>query len=597
MGVVHDDPTVAQIQDAIMASGSLMGVEFPIVQKENGDWAEYVDEYGFGGAPDDPGIAIIKPTGEFYAVNFNVYPSADGVDWVVKMLDSLLYPREPVNTVLALDRSGSMSGLPPTGATPKIEVLQDAVGTFLDVWETHAGPDDKVGVVDFNGSISQYADPVTMDTLVPLETEAANVESHVSALTATGTTCMGGAVATALDDLDLLSRKHIILFSDGMQNINPMLADVGGAIQILDVDPADAGLYSLVGSVYGDSGVPPKPGEDLDSFDTKIHTIGVGVTASPWTDLMSGIATQTGGLHFETPAPLVDLQSFFVNDLMDSFAGATPQVLRHRQTTFDPKKCGFKDACWINDSARRLTVVLSWEGEPDRSQLVCNLEAPDGTLVDISGRTKVSPRRRVISVPLPPYHRGELLKHDGRWRLHVMGTARKPVPCQVFWIADDHKVHLDLGSFTRVYRVGETLKVNAQLLQLGKPFPADLIQKAKVKVTSPTIDFSRFFEEYKVSPARVRLIKRDLKRWTKVEPSALDIKLHALNTDPRAVARCTRTRSKTVDLRPSSGRLTASVKLEKPGVHPVRLDVEALAGKRGRIVRTRTVNVFVTPRS
>lgn len=596
-GTYHSDPTVGQIQDAIVASVSLMGIDFPIVQKENGDWAEYIDEYVFVDSPADPGIAIIKPTGEFYGINYDIYPTTDGVDWVVSMVDSLLYPRQPVSTVLALDRSGSMIGPPPTGTTPKIEVLKDAVGTFLDVWEAHAVPDDKIGVVDFSGSIDQYADPVTSDTLVPVDTEAANVEAHVASLSPGGSTCIGGAVATALDDLAPSPQRHIILFSDGMQNINPMLADVGTPIQILTVDPGDEGLYDLVQFVFGDSGVPPKPGEDLESFGTHIHTIGVGLTSSPWTDLMSQVAGQTGGLHFETPAPLVDLQSFYVNDLMQSFAGATPQLLRHRHATFTPAKGAFSDTCPVTDSAHRLTVVLSWQGDPDKNQLLCSLEAPGGILLDISGRTRVSARRRVVSVPLPAYHRGRVIEGGGRWRLHVMGTAKKEVPCQIFWIADDHLVHFDVGPIDRVYQVGDLLRISARLARGDAAIPAKQIQMAKVRTAWPSIDFKRFFNTYEVSPARARSVRRWLKTWHRHSLSAQTVKLYALNTDPKAIIRCIKTRSKTVALEPARGRLKAAVPLKKPGMHRFEFQVQAAAGGGQRIVRSRSVHVYVKPRT
>ena len=158
---------------------------------------------------------------------------------------------------------------------------------------------------------------------------------------------------------------------------------------------------------------------------------------------MSEVASQTNGLFYETPAPEVDLQNFYLNDLMESFKGATPQIIHHALDAFNPQKTKAKETCWINSTAQWLTVALTWQGEADRNRLTCNLEAPDGTLVEIHSRTKTAPRRLVISMPLPTYHYGRLVDHVGQWRLHVYGSSEGDVSYQVFWIVDDPLTRLE----------------------------------------------------------------------------------------------------------------------------------------------------------
>jgi hypothetical protein len=376
-----------------------------------------------------------------------------------------------------------------------------------------------------------------------------------------------------------------------MQNYNPVIVDAGGDLQILNVSPSDAGLHPLVTSIWGDSGVPPKPGQDLSSFDTHIHTIGVGLSGPPWTTLMSRITLFTDGLHFETPAPTVDLQNFYLNDLIESFKGASPQMVQHKLGTYYPEKCHAQDLCWINSSARWLTVALSWQGDPNQNQLVCNLAAPDGTLIDISSRTSVGSRRRVISMPLPTYNNDRLVNHVGRWRLHITGKTKASVPYQVFWLVDDRLVHFEIDTIKRMYHVGDKFVLKGKLFMGREPLPAQYIKKCDVSVSAPVVDMNRFLQQYHPPRAILRKIRR--KKETLELFTEDDIKQCALAMDREAVKYCTRRRKETTELKYKNGELTSSFVFDRSGMYQFDLHVSAIDGRRSQIVRTRTINVWV----
>lgn len=597
--------TLADLQAGIAATGALSAaynltlVEYPIVLRENGDWAQYIDEYHGNPfpppdtLPNTPGIAIIDQSGNFYAIRHNDYEVHAGIDWVVRQVDELLGGRRPVDTVLVLDRSGSMASAPPAGSTDaKLTILQDAVGVFLDLWEANAVAGDRVGVVDFSDTVSHYSQPLTGANLVPLATDVTAVRSYVDSLLSDGYTCMGGAAAEAVDMLAASARRHMILFSDGMQNYNPVFADVGYPLQILHVDPGDVGSYSMLTAIYGDSGIAPKPGQDIDSFDTHIHTIGVGLGGAPWPTLMSHIATQTDGLHFQTPAPAADLQTFYVNDLLDSFRGATPQIVQHTQGMYDSRETPIlHQSCWINSGARWLTVVISWEGDGDRNRLLCNLEAPDGTLIEIARRTKVAERRLVLSLPLPPYHHDRLVQHAGRWQLHIMGTTQAATPYQVFWLVDDRHVHFDVSRFDKPVTVGDVLVLNVQLTEDGKPVGVDQVRDARVTVASPLVDCERFIAEYQVDPATLRKYRRKFKELDLL--SEMEQKLYVLSQDAAAVARCTQVRKQSIRLAHDQDALGGSVHLTSRGIHRFDFYLNARDHAGHRIVRSCTRNVLV----
>ncbi len=559
----------------------------------NGDWSEYVDEYGTYGHPGWPGIAILDQGGNF--IDVRAYPGAnydanEEIDWVARTIDRALGGRQPVNIVLALDRSGSMGSLAPSGlGMPKIDVLRDAVGVFLDVWQANPVTADQVGVVDFSQTIAVHP-------LAPLAGGAGSVRSYIGNLNTGGWTCMGGAVATALDQLAGLGRAHIILFSDGMQNINPVLADATSySTEIIHVEPGDIAEYELVTAIHGDSGIPGRPDEALRDAGTTIHSIGVGLSGAPWSDLMSRVSADTDGLFFETPAPEEDLQNFYVNALLEAFEGATPQLARHTRGTYLQDEGSLESTCHINTSARWLTVVLSWSGDIERGRLLCNLEAPDGTLIEIHSRTRAAPRRRVISIPLPTFNHDRVVRHEGQWRLHVMGTSDGPVPYQVFWIVDDPNVHFEVPGIARRYSVGDKLQLRARLLQGEKPTPTVYVRNAVVNVASPRIDLGEFIRDYPLGADRIHELRRDIGELR--HGSDDDLKLHALSQDGVAVANLTRPDVRVVPLEYQQAEFMKAIELDRPGLHRLDLEVKALDEKGHLIVRQRTINLWVQPTS
>lgn len=596
--VVLQPDSVAAVQAKIESTGTMSSIfdlrpiEFPIVFRENGDWAQYVDEYTAGGEMRAPGTCIIDQTGHFYAGNDFMTLAAPGIDWVVRRVDELLGGRQPVDTILALDRSGSMGDPPPSdGSTdPKIEILQDAVGVFLDAWEANAMPGDRVGVIDFNGHVNHYEDPATSDILVPVPDSLVEVQGYVAGLSDGGITCMGGAVAEGLDALEESGRRHIILFSDGMQNCNPVMVEDGAFIRILHVDPADVSDYEFIEHIYGDSGVPPKPGIDLEDFDTRIHTIGVGLSGPPWTELMSEIAFETDGQHFETPAPEVDLQDFYLNSLMESFKGATPQILKHAYREFNADQGYSLETCQINSTPRWLTVVLSWTGDPHKNQLVCVLEAPGGNLIDLTGRVKASPRRLVMSMPLPTYSHDKLVMQAGTWRLHIMGKTSGTTPYQCFWIVEDRHLHFDVKFLRRRYTVGTTISFSTKLTLDGKAISPNYIRNARVRVTYPARSPSYLLSRYRVDSRKFARLK---KRMQKLGISSeAELKLYLISRDKDFLAKYTKTVSKWVPMSYSRGKLVAKFDFFKEGIHRFDISVKAKDFEGNSFTRTRTFNIY-----
>ncbi|MCP4676295.1 MAG: hypothetical protein GY854_12445, partial [Deltaproteobacteria bacterium] len=261
---------------------------------------------------------------------------------------------------------------------------------------------------------------------------------------------------------------------------------------------------------------------------------------------------------------------------------------------YDPNGDTVENSCCINSSAQWLTVALTWQGDPEDNRLVCNLQAPDGTLIDIHGRTKTAPRRRVISMPLPTFNYGKVVDHPGQWRLHIMGTSSNPVPYQVFWIVDDHHTHLEVDRYKWFYELNDTLKLKMRLVQGDKPLRQDFIKDSTVELASPAVDLNTFVRDLKVKDDDIRRLKK--KDKTLKQASKTRLKLAYLSSQKNVVANLTRMEVNPLPIDYKRGYLESSMKLTKPGLHQVKLRLQALDERGHRIMRERTLNFFVNPK-
>ena len=156
----------------------------------------------------------------------------------------------PVDTVLVLDRSGSMQD--PAGDRIKIEAMRDAAMLYTDLLREdvgNTGTGDKLGFVKYNDNNSVY---LSFDLIT--ETRKNNIESNelsnaalsdAARLNPQGNTGIGGAMETAASEIgaSIADRKQVmVVLTDGKENESPYINDVIGGIQSGN---ADLQMYSV----------------------------------------------------------------------------------------------------------------------------------------------------------------------------------------------------------------------------------------------------------------------------------------------------------------------------------------------------------------
>lgn len=338
--------------------------------------------------------------------------------------------RDPLDLVLVLDFSGSMASDAPSGDTPKVDVLKDAVELFLKTWEPYATVNDRIGVIYFSDAVViETGAIVDLSTSASIETSIQNLIDAVATRSAGGWTAMGGGLQDALNMLSSGSqRKHILLFTNGMQNFAPMVRDDGsGNYHIIRETPTPS-------DVQGDSGVldtgGPAFGVNLDTLNRTIHTIGIGVSETAddkWVNLIKGIADDTGGLH-QFVARAFELEGAFLQDLVQALRGFSPQMVKQVVSDLPRGQRSRTIEFQMDAAAKQATFVLSWAGaggDAKSNQLDFELLTPDGSPALGLGRITGGAQYRIFNCYFPLAETdGRPVEHAGVWKLFVKRPKR-----------------------------------------------------------------------------------------------------------------------------------------------------------------------------
>jgi hypothetical protein len=376
--------------------------------------------------------------------------------------------RDPVDVVLVLDKSGSMSDAAPGTTTPKMAVLVDSVRLFLELWKDYAVPGDRIGLVYFDTNSTAFGAP---PLLKPFSANWQAMLTDVEGTAAGGWTAMGAGLHTALEGLaGSTNAKHVILFSNGMQNRSPMIVDGGASLVLRDQTGADNP------DVTGPSNVVLGGSDYAIPSDVKVHTIGIGVAGSNsagdgWHVLLQDLAAQQTGKHnFITRA--YDLEGVFLEDLVESLKGNSLQYVDDHQADLAPgAETTFEIP--VSGTASRFSAVVSWTSAFKAAPQL-QLQRPDGVTEDVGPLTRGGATYRVLTRYLG---QPEQAPHDfGRWRLRVSNqggrgdVARGGMQVRLHAVLDEKELHYGF-SLPRRLRVGQRFRVAAVPIVERAPVP------------------------------------------------------------------------------------------------------------------------------
>jgi len=408
-------------------------------------------------------------TGNLIEIDLKAISSdvTDSVKYYIPIL------REPVKVVLVLDISGSMSLPVPGGTEIRWQVLKNAVELFTKKLEEFKLDKDLIGLTYFSTVLTQPGIPIG-EGFIPIDTDSPSssdvIKADMLGKGPTNLTAMGKGLLNAKLKLDgnnpINARKLVLLFTDGLQNVSPLVNPDGVTLS--------PGSFTLNDVCNG-----------ADSI--RYYTIGMGnITLVP--EVLGQIAQANKGVSLTTTtgADEGDINTFFQYQFANMLQGSSPQVVS--QKIGQLSSAGTTYTYPINANVTKIYFELI---NPDASNISLKIEK-DGK--DLTSHAKIvnGTFYKTLSLTLPLLSPEEISTH-GDWNLTISGTSPKKYSLTCF--VDDHFIDVNCNPAKTVYTVGDPLNFQATLTFAGKPIKGEG-NKVQAMLLKPGEDLGDLLSTY-----------------------------------------------------------------------------------------------------
>jgi hypothetical protein len=358
--------------------------------------------------------------------------------------------RTTASIELAFDISGSMS-LPIAATTDasakrRIDALKDSANELYMLLNAHAVVGDKVGQLFFSTDVTPGG-----AVLMP-----ANDSSAISALQnglapqqPTLNTAIGKAVLAGQTGFvgDSNTQQYLFVFSDGEQNEPPLV----------DYPVPAAGPITVGGAT-----IPPK---------IKVCTITMGTqTAVGYSlqDQMSVVGCPSGhSLFVNASDPTFaqsNLDTYFTQEIITALGGDKLEIVK--DVTGTAASAAATETFHANSLDQTMSILVSWNtGRENRPQLT--LTAPDGTMIDLTGRVTLAPNIAFINLHFPLTQGGSPINQKGLWQLGIkpvtLTTQAVPLNYHLIVVNDNGSINTDASLDVQDPGTGEPIPIKVTL--------------------------------------------------------------------------------------------------------------------------------------
>ncbi len=468
---------------------------------------------------------VDQPTADYYKITIgpatglmtgNPYPAHSGdvplhiiytsgsTSGTQEILFTLTILRMPVDLVLVLDKSGSMSSsydgtnpFAPAGHR-RWDGLVTGVGVIASLLSgtVPTYPADKIGLRYFQSNVppagSIYNGGVIPITGPNLDSLTANVSRNGPG---TNTALGDGIVEGRKIQLPGTAgnRKAMIVFSDGLQNSGDLVQTSGG----------DAYKKTVAGHNLS------KDDMVSDTAVTTINTICLNISGdNPAT--MEAIADNNGPGEY-TNGSAFDNNTFtttsFLGTMQSILSGSSPQYIDVRSGQFKAdsgKQAYLKDTFTVNKSVSSLFVALAALNARITSVV------KDGQELIQYIKKSSGPGYQAISVSFPMSY-FPALKPEGQWIITATGNVTTPgiavaaagaasPDYTISMTVEDHLNHISY-SLNRGLKVGDTLHAAASIIRNISPLTTATVQALVIKPGDDINDLiARADVKYTVTP-------------------------------------------------------------------------------------------------
>ena len=472
----------------------------------------------------------------------------------------IIPPPARAAAILSLDFSGSMSAPGCPGCATRAVLLKDAVELFVQLWSAVSVPSDRLGVNYFRTDVDDQFN-VAGDSVPLLSEGGDDLITSLGSQTPGNRTAMGGGIKRGVEVLSGLNDtpiRRVILFTDGMQNVNPMVLHQNNQLVIAN----ETGRLN--------SNVPGTPPLVLDtSLGIAVDTIGIGA-GEEFVGLLQEIAASTGGRTWPTSDPAFDLRRFFVEELINALKGFSPQLVAYRRGSLATR--GNTEAFAIESGVRKLVFKVSCK----RGDTVDFSVDRNGLDVTAAGRFINGSYYKIFVIDFPAKNR---ITSRGNWQVRIKG---KPATAyEAAAIVDGGSIKYDALFDVARPRLGDPLELVVRLTSAGKPLARNArvtmtLMRPQVEISSVVAgikpkELTAFEPGLSVAEQKHLALFQNSARWKALEPRQESV---VMQTNQKGEFR---------------GRIRPRV----PGIYTARITIDGDGEKIGRFSRTMTAVTVV----
>ncbi len=393
-------------------------------------------------------------------------------------------PLQRINArmVMVLDISGSMI-LPanddPSNPT-RWDVLKNSVNLFTEKFEYFNQEGDSISVTYFttdtvipNEPLDQYFIDVTAEDYSPEEEKSSYIiNADMDSRGPMQMTAMGKGLLDAKRKLKIpntgKSRKIALLFTDGLQNIDPKVKETDG--NTFNVGTDSLNNYS---------------NDPLDSIN--YFTIATWeAAAAPL--VIKAIATNNNAALNATAGQLSEFETFFNEHLSNILNEGSPQIVDRRFSFIT--ETGSSQKFLIN---KHLNKIL-FEITHSKDDSIIPVIEKDGIDITEYANIKDGGYYKLISFNLPDDRNPGLLSL-GEWNIKLTGNVGADYNLTCF--VDDHFLQYNCKLDKSVYTVGDPINFKVDLSYAGKALETD--NQIEAFIFKPGEDLGHLLATYDMS--------------------------------------------------------------------------------------------------
>lgn len=425
----------------------------------------------------------------------------DGTNPDCERTYSFAITRRPIDLVMVLDKSGSMNALVTGGTQTRWDALKAGVNQFLANYQPQllssgGAEGDQMGIRMFSSTdVAPVNAPFNVNQTIPV-TPGSVLFSILDGDSPGGSTAMGAGLTTATSFLfpggaDNGHKKAILLFTDGQQNVAPLVVAAPGSN-------------------------PTVSGTDITNSDqVEIHTIGLGVAGSATQTLYniaheSGVAPNNGITNIadnssSTP-PDLNLSSYLMSITTQLLSGSSPQHVGIRRDRFQLIGSLFGAEEQFEVSKGIDHIFVNFVSAVSNEARIGSIQK-NGQAINLSDTSSVLAKRgpgwqtyrisvAAIQKKIPSF------TSDGTWQVNMVSFAQQAAPYVLSLTVDDHHTKM-IGRTTQTKElvVGDALPLSVQFSKrsghvedatvmaiIGKPKDdlGDLLARTKADVKIDT---------------------------------------------------------------------------------------------------------------